>query len=380
MKLHLTSLTLALATAMGTLIAVPAKAAPLTLTTAAVPFNNIASVTDAEDAGATNNNNASLGSSSIAQFNSSLGVLMGATVNLTNSKQTHATQVTSTSGGGTTANFDVTSSGTGSSTVAVSAPGLSNTFSASAITLGDSCIGKWKSDCTGLASTTISSLPSWVGNVSSGSLGSYLGTGTVTVNRTAEILTATQTSNVFSGTESTQSTVTWTGDLSATYDYLLHAAPSFGGGALILDLDFGSVLQGVAATALNFSIFNALGDRVGLDLDSILGSGDTAQLTTNLGLFSGLGTGFSNAFLASFDTSIPGAFAASYVLTLSDADVGAESSRWKDYSLTLNLTGTVTPQQTEPPNNDVPEPATLALVGAGLLGLTLGRRRRQRPG
>ena len=61
-----------------------------------------------------------------------------------------------------------------------------------------------------------------------------------------------------------------------------------------LDLDFGDLHQGDAASDLAFSIFNAAGDRVGLDLDSILGSGDKTQFFTTLTTFRGLGAGSSN--------------------------------------------------------------------------------------
>jgi hypothetical protein len=209
--------------------------------------------------------------------------------------------------------------------------------------------------------------------VAAGSLDSYVGGGTVLATLTAPTLTATQGAGTFPGAESTTYSVDWTGKLSATYDYLLHAKGSFDGTSqLTLDLDFGTVFLGDSAS-LGFSIFNASGDRVGLDLDSILGSGDTAKLFTNLSLFSGLGAGSSNTFLASFDTSSLGLFSASYTLGLSDADVGASSSRFKNYSLTLNLKGEVRERQ----SNGIPEPGILGLLGIGLLGLAMGRRQRR---
>jgi len=300
---------------------------------------------------------------------------MGVKLNLSNSTQTQTTQVTSTAQHSTGPNDKVTSNGTGSSTVAISAAGVSNSYPIA--TQSDSCTDKLKFACTGTASANTKAT-NWVGNVLSGSLGSYVGGDNVTVARKAQSLIASQINSVFNGTESTQSTVNWTGDLSATYDYLLHAAPSFDGGALSLVMDFGTVLLGDAAPPLGFSIFSAVGDRVGLDLDGIVVTGDTGQLYSDLVAFSGLGAGSDQLFSASFDTGTVGDFSTTYTLSLSDADVGAENSRF-NYTMTLNLKGSVI----EPPSvrqpNDVPEPGIFALVSIGLFGLAITQRR-SRPG
>jgi len=365
MKFQPTPLALALAAALGTAVVLPAQA--LQITTSATGFDNSASVTDAEGGSATTINNASLGSVSLDQFDSTVGVLMGTTLNLTS---TRTQTITVTAVGSGKSSDNQTTTGTGSSDANISAAGVNSTFST--ISANGSCTGTKAAGCTSTtspaATTTNASL------VAAGSLDSYVGGGTVLATLTAPTLTATQGVGAFPGAESTTYSVKWEGDVSATYDYLLHAKGSFDGTSqLTLDLDFGTFYLGDPATDLGFSIFNASGDRVGLDLDSILGSGDTTKLFTNLGLFAGLGAGSSKTFLASFDTSSLGLFSASYTLGLSDADVGASSSRFNNYSLTLNLKGEVRERQ----SNGIPEPGILGLLGIGLLGLAMGRRQRR---
>ena len=233
--------------------------------------------------------------------------------------------------------------------------------------LSDSCRNPRQGACTGTAST--SNTPTDLNIAASSSLNSYVGSGTVSATRTAPTLMATQSNNVFTGIESTQYTLAWAGSLSLTYEYLLHAASSFDGSSslLTLDLDFGTVFLGDIVGDLGFSIYNRAGDRVGLDLDSF--DSFTGPFSTNLSTFSALSQGASNLYSVSFDTSSPGVYNASYTLNLSDADVGAESSR-KTYSMILNLTGSVDERPTS-----VPEPGALTLLGIGLLGFGFARRK-----
>ena len=372
MKTQPTTLVLALATALGTLAVSPVHA--LVMTTASVAFTGTNSVKDLEGGGSTTFLNAPLGTSSISQFNAATGVLMGATLNLT-STRTPTITVTAAANSGAPNDGNRTTSGTGNSIATLSAPGVNNAFGT--ILASGSCTGKQKT--VGCTNTTSPGVTSANANLAVGAAGlsSYVGGSTITATRTST-LTATQSNlNTFFGEESTTYGVTWAGTIGATYDYKLHAAPSFDGSTqLTLDLDFGTVVLG-SMTDMGFSIFNAAGDRVGLDLDSILASGDTSQLSTNLpGSFAGLGAGSDLGYLASFNASSLGPLAAAYILSFSDADVGEAASRLGGYTLTLNLTGNVVKPQTIGGPAGVPEPGMLALLGVGLFGLGMSRRKR----
>jgi len=129
--------------------------------------------------------------------------------------------------------------------------------------------------------------------------------------------------------------------VDVTFNVLDHANASFSSGVDqdTLTIDFGTVAVGGVLTQ-GFDLFNLeamAAFTADLDLDSVLGAGDTATLGSNLAAFAGLEAGLSSSFLASFDTASAGSFSASYTLNLSDEDLLGATSQ----SLTLNLLGIV---------------------------------------
>src|SRR3954451_5555333 len=127
------------------LAAIPlAQATPIYSSTSS--FTESAMLTDSEGGGASSNNGAVFGNSTISKFDPNQGVLTGATLNLT-STRAQSTWVRSLQGAFLGNNAAVTSSGSGSSTASISAPGVANTFSP--ISNSDTCAGFRLSACTG---------------------------------------------------------------------------------------------------------------------------------------------------------------------------------------------------------------------------------------
>jgi hypothetical protein len=134
--------------------------------------------------------------------------------------------------------------------------------------------------------------------------------------------------------------------IDVSLSVLSHANPSFSdvGDVDTLTYDFGTLSQGAADPLFSFDLFNleaTIGYTAGLDLDAINGSGDVNAFTTDLAPFNGaapLAAGSSRAFTATLDTSVLGAFAATYTLGFSDENLpGATSLE----NMTLTLTGAI---------------------------------------
>lgn len=127
---------------------------------------------------------------------------------------------------------------------------------------------------------------------------------------------------------------------------LSHANPSFvaGSDANGMTFDFGTVTLGALVPTFSFDLFNletTTGFTAGLDLDSIVGSGDTAVLSTDLEAFQGAATlaaGAGYGFKAEFSTVAAGAFSATYTLNFSDENLPGAIALG---SMTLTLSGVV---------------------------------------
>jgi hypothetical protein len=199
-------------------------------------------------------------------------------------------------------------------------------------------------------------------------LDAYVGeTGTVTIAQPNFQVLAQSDS---AGNPATASaSIKWQGTELTSYSYLNHAAPVFGENKLTsLTLDFGTLKLG-AAEKLKWSIFGpGNSNTVGLDFDLISpNSADAARFIIGGSLFSGMAAGFGKGFDASINTSQSGSFLADYVLHLSDADVGAPSTR-SNYNLNLTLKGVIAAP--------VPVPSAWVLMASGL-GLFGWKARKQ---
>lgn len=361
-------------TAVAALLALSGVSqAALTTTSGSISFSGSASVKASQSipfqgpnftsaSSSNTNNGATIADIALGKFDSSIGVLTGVDLQLSsNRSQTINGTGNKNQGPGRTA------SGSGSSDAALNAVGVSTTFSPAITQAGGSCalaMGPSASNCSWGQITSSSAATNTLSSVNSANLNDYVGAGALNASLSLPNLSATTTLNSIAGGASGSSTtysVNWSGSLQANYSYLLHALASFDGSSQTntLTLDFGNVTQNSIAS-LNFGLFNlANANRTGLDLVSVVGSGDTSAFYTTLSGFTNLAQGGNQLLMANLLTADTGAFSAQYILNLSDTHVGA-SSTWQTQQLTLHLVGNV---------SAVPEPSVLWLFSSGLLGL-----------
>jgi len=368
-------------TATATLLGISSMGqAALTQTNTSTAFNLTKAQADTNlSTTATSSTNSTLSGTTptLGQFNAATGVLTGATLQLNSTRTATVSGTASKSmGPSRTANFNATVPASGGSTFA--ATGITtqtfgtiaaNTSCSLSMGMGSSCAPTTGTSGAQTTNTTAQS-------VTAGSLNNYVGSSNVSgINLSSNLSSnISGTSTLSAG--SANAALTWAGSVTANYTYLLHADASFNGSSDLnsLTLDFGTVFQNSAATNLAFSIFNlADSNRISLDLDSVVGSGNTSVFNDGLASFLSLAQGSSNIFNASLLTSTVGTFSAQYLINLSDADIGASSTR-QNQQLTLNLVGNVAAIDNVAA---VPVPASVWLFNSALLGLLGLMRRKQ---
>ena len=307
---------------------------------------------------------------SFSQFDTANGVLTGATVSITGSRS-ESESINASGGAKNARKANLTASGTNS---VLTAPGISQSF-------GD-IGGTFKCQPDGVPfacpRTAGPTLTPTAGSASTSTLSAYAGPGNVSVSVSGDLgasaqieSTPTTGGNSPYTLASVTNSITWSGTMSLQYDYLAHANPSLNSinDVNVLNIDFGTVLQGSNPAAQTFAITNLFAtilssNTVGLDLDTITGPGLGSPFSLTGGTFSNLLAGLTSSnFSVDFDTSIIGSFSDQILLSLSDFDAGVGM---KNYTLTVNLNGVVEELE-QPPTEPVPEPASIALLGAGLL-------------
>jgi hypothetical protein len=384
-QFRISGLLLASAAALAFLAASPASAT-LIQTQGPVAFSGSDFITVTRNGGpgsASGSKSSTYATNSLPQFNTSNGVLTGAKVTVTGSRSQTANISAS---GGLKHAQDAHLSATGTN-ANFSAPGISYSFNNDFDISGNA--GRCKEDGVPfLCPRTVGPIVKLTsGSASTNNLNAYAGNGNISVSVSGDLgatalidPTAHTGGNAPYTTASVTNTINWSGTMSVEYDYLAHANPSFSAitDQDILNLDFGTVLQGSGPYSQNFALTNLwstliASDTVGLDLDSITGPNSPFSLTGG-GIFSNLGAGLtSGLFGLSFDTTNIGDFTDQILLSLSDYDAGVGMA---NYLLTINLHGIV--EQPEPPTPSVPEPATLALLATGLLAMGGINRRKHR--
>ncbi|MGL4515024.1 MAG: endonuclease [Lacipirellulaceae bacterium] len=132
--------------------------------------------------------------------------------------------------------------------------------------------------------------------------------------------------------------------VTATYTVLDLPVASFSPTAALATLvyDFGTVPRGASPMQVPLSISNYAGAggpsfASALELDAVAAAGDSAAFGLALAPFTGLAQGSGQSFFASINTSVSGAFSATYLLTLSGENLAGDTTQ----QLSLTLSGAV---------------------------------------
>jgi hypothetical protein len=322
-------------------------------------------------AGATNTsvNPLSVADVSVARFDTSTAILVGARATL-NTAVTTTNSVVGTFG----ANANRALTGNASLTGTVSGAGLN--FSSGPVVAAATCSGGNCVNQGQLLNTngTIS------GTQTVANLANVAGPGNVVFTRSAA-----GTTRITNGAAATTPVGTSTGRFtfggatqannlySITYDFLNFANPSFSSAIddNALTLNFGNVLINSAPVTFNLFLTNFGNvNSADLALNSIVPTNAMSAFSTSLATFSNLAGGASVGYSATFAPTMLGA--ASQFFTLNFADnAGSGSVGGKNYQLVIEASGV---------GVGIPEPATWAMfiIGFGAIGVSQRRRAARR--
>jgi len=118
-------------------------------------------------------------------------------------------------------------------------------------------------------------------------------------------------------------------------------------------VDFGSVPQNSAVSPANVSLWNLVspnGSTADLDVDSVIGSGNTSVVAITLGTSAGLDAGQARNFTATVNTAnAPGFYESSYSVTVSDENIPGATAQ---APLTVTVRATIVPSCTGDVNGD----------------------------